>query len=142
MSHLALRVDAPAGDLWGFDLVTPYSKHGCTNLRTIHGHPLTYCKDRSHSDLQYLRGNGGYSVLPSDLTEDCFPTGTHCLLILPALLFHALLPLASDNFFQSIHLTNRSTQQHRTNLYQLPLDPDPEISVPSKMVVVSGPTFL
>ena len=142
MSHLGPRVDVHTGDLWGSDLVSPHSKHGYTNLHTIHGHPLTYYKDRSHSDLQYLLVKVGHFVLPNDLLADCFPTGTHCLLILHALLSPVLLPLADDSFFQSTHLTNRSTQQHRTNLYQLPVDPDLEISVPSKMVALSVPTFL
>jgi len=142
MSHLVPRVDAHAEGLWGSGLVSSHSKYDYTNLHTIHEHLLTYCKDRSHLDLQYLRVNGGHSVLPSDLPVDCFPKDTHCSLILLALLFRVQLLLATDNFSQSCHLTNRSTQQHRTNMYQLPVDPDLEILVLSKMVVVSDPTFL
>ena len=98
MSHLVPRVDAHAEGLWGSGLVSSHSKYDYTNLHTIHEHLLTYCKDRSHLDLQYLRVNGGHSVLPSDLPVDYFPKDTHCSLIPLELLFHVQLLLATDNF--------------------------------------------
>ena len=94
MNHLVLRVDLHAGHLWGYDLVSLYSKHDYTNQHTIHGHPPTYCKGRSHSDLQSQQDNGRNFVPPNDLQAGCFPKGIFCLLILRVLLFLVQLRLS------------------------------------------------